>query len=91
MTSNIFRFDYIHLPSLGGNSQNFLGTFIIFFVTLRCLNLQHNYSWEVGNRYFMIYNRHDQNSVLGPFLQPEIWSKYFNKSIQRTIKAEIVT
>jgi len=27
----------------------------------------------------------------GPFLKPEIWSKNFNKSIQRTIKAEIVT
>ncbi len=46
----------------------------------------------------MLYNRHGQSAArrlifaaLGPFLQPEIWSKNFNKSIQRTIKAEIIT
>jgi hypothetical protein len=43
------------------------------------------------------YSRHGQSAALqlifatlGPFLQPEIWSKNFKKSIQRTIKAEIV-
>jgi len=45
-----------------------------------------------------VLNRHGQSAALqlifaalGPFLQPEIWSKNFNKSKQRTIKAEIVT
>jgi len=31
------------------------------------------------------------NLFFGPFLQPEIWSKNFNKNIQRKIKAKIVT
>jgi len=46
----------------------------------------------------VLYRRHGQSAALqlifaalGPFLQPEIWSKNVNKSIQRTIKAEIVT
>jgi len=38
-----------------------------------------------------LYARHGQSAALGPFLQPEIWSKNFNKNIQRKIKAEIVT
>jgi len=45
-----------------------------------------------------IYTIHGQSAALqlifaalGPFLQPKIWSKKFNKSIQTTIKAEIVT
>ncbi len=30
-------------------------------------------------------------AALGRFSQPDIWSKNINKSIRRTIKAEIVT
>jgi len=46
----------------------------------------------------ILYTGHGQSAALQlifaalePFLQPEIWSKNFNKNVQRKIKAKIVT
>ncbi len=41
-----------HTSFQGGNSQNFLGKFVRFFITLRCFFMQLLF---IENRYFMIY------------------------------------